>query len=148
MADGRWGLGRWAVGLAFGLWLSCSVGCGPKPSGTAASKAAEPTVAELLADLEKQAAAIKDAYAKGDMEAADEPLHQVARSVQAITGAAKKSGISGENGRKVEAAAENLLDAFGKLHDNHHDGGGTTKYEDVGGTIDTAIADIKAATAK
>lgn len=96
------------------------------------------TLAEAVQELDGICAAVKAAFDKNDADAADEPLHDIGHVLEEIKALAKTSKLDDAGKAEVETAANNLLDAFGALHDGMH--GGTTgkKYADVADAIETA----------
>ncbi len=124
------------------------VGCEPaKPKGGIADHGHEhadghahaETLAEAVKELEGICGKVKAAYEKNDADAADEPLHDVGHTLEEIKELAKTSKLDAAGKAEVEAAANNLLDAFGALHDGMHGGTAGKKYADVADAIDSAL---------
>jgi hypothetical protein len=136
------------------------VGCGPAPTETPAAKNQPPVAADELEHLHdgdhKHAATypeaitmlegmrdkIRDAFAKGEAQSADETVHEIGHALEDVTELAKKASFSEEDQVAVGTAVESLLDAFGKIDDKLHGGDGVD-YDQVATDIDAAFETLK-----
>ena len=96
------------------------------------------TYALALAELTSLRDTTRDAFAKNDLDAAHEPLHEVGHVLDEIPKLAEKEGISGEALGNLKAAVKTLFDAFGDVDKTMHGQDGS-KYSDVSAKIDDAV---------
>ncbi len=100
------------------------------------------TYAEAVAELDEMRSEISQAFAAGDIEAADGPIHEVGHVLEDVVELARKEGLSAEAVAEIDAAVETLFDAFGRVDDKIHGREGVT-YDEVEAEIDAAFATLR-----
>lgn len=100
------------------------------------------TYPEAITQLEAMRDTIRDAFAKGEAQAADETVHEIGHALEDVTALAKKASLSEEDQVAVGTAVEALLDAFGKIDEKLHGGDGVD-YDQVATDIDAAFETLK-----
>jgi len=105
------------------------------------------TYAEAIKQLEEMHAAIRDAFAKNDKDAAHDPLHHVGHLLEDIAGLAEKASLGAEQLTAVKKAKEELFDAYTKIDGMFH-GEKEVKYEDLAKKLDAALAVLQGAVKK
>ncbi len=105
------------------------------------------TYAEAVKQLEELHAAIRDAFAKSDKDAAHDPLHHVGHLLEDVAGLAEKASLSAEQLTAVKKAKEELFDGYTKIDGMFH-GAKEVKYEDLAKDLDTALAVLQGAVKK
>jgi ribosomal protein L17 len=88
------------------------------------------TYPEAVAELEAMHKTIADAFAKGDISAADEPIHEVGHVLEELVAMAKKESMDEAAVAAISAAVESLFDAFAQVDEKIHGGEGAT-YDQV-----------------
>ena len=86
---------------------------------------------------------IRNAFEKGEADAAHDPLHEVGHLLGSIEKFGKELELSGEAQKEFSAAVETLFDSFGSLDQQFHGESAETAYADVQDAIDAAIATFK-----
>jgi len=104
------------------------------------------SLAAALTELTKLRDTIRDGFAKNDIDAAHDPLHEVGHVLEEIPELAEKEKLPAEAITIIKASVEELFDAFGAVDKGMH-GGESVKYSDVSGKIDAAVTAITAAAA-
>jgi hypothetical protein len=104
------------------------------------------SLAAALTELTKLRDTIRDGFAKNDIDAAHDPLHEVGHVLEEIPELAEKEKLPAEAITIIKASVEELFDAFGAVDKGMH-GGESVKYADVSGKIDAAVTAITAAAA-
>lgn len=100
------------------------------------------TYPEAVTMLEGMRDKIRDAFAKGDGQSADETVHEIGHALEDVTELAKKASLSEEDQVAVGTAVESLLDAFDKIDSKLHGGDGVD-YDQVAADIDAAFETLK-----
>jgi hypothetical protein len=86
---------------------------------------------------------IRDAFAKDDMKAADEPLHELGDVLsEEIVPLAEKAEIAGEDLAAIKAAVKQLMDDFTKVDDKIHGNEGVA-YSEVEKQVGDGIATLQ-----
>ena len=104
------------------------------------------SLAAALTELTKLRDTIRDGFAKNDVDAAHDPLHEVGHVLEEIPELAEKEKLPAEAITIIKASVEELFDAFGAVDKGMH-GGESVKYADVSGKIDAAVTAITSAAA-
>ncbi len=90
---------------------------------------------------------IADAFAKGDADAAHDPLHEIGHVLENIPVFATKENVAEAEQATIKEAVDALLDVYGKIDEGMHGKEGV-KYEDVSAKIDEALAKLTGALPK
>jgi len=99
------------------------------------------TLKDAIAELTTLRDTMRDAFAKNDLDAAHDPLHEVGHVLEAIPELAKKENVSAESQTAIETAASTLMDAFGAVDKTMHGQEGSS-YSDESEKIDAAMASL------
>lgn len=97
---------------------------------------------EAVAELDEMREQIEQAFAEGDIDAADGPIHEVGHVLEELVSLAKQQGVDDEALAAIGSAVQQLFDAFGRVDDKIHGGEGAD-YADVKAEIDAAFAELK-----
>ena len=95
-----------------------------------------------VAELKEHAPEIKDAFEAGDPHDADAAVHHVGDILKAMPELIDSSDLTDEQKAQAKEAREALFDQYTKLDDMIHGLDTETKYEDVEGKIDEALAKL------
>lgn len=100
---------------------------------------------EAVAELTAMRDAIRDALLDGEPNDAHGPLHEVGALLQAIPDVAAETDLPKEEWDAVNAANEELFDAFGTIDKAFHvkDGDKKAAYEEVSEQLEEAIEAIR-----
>jgi len=96
------------------------------------------TYPEAVAELEAMNKTIADAFTKGDISAADEPIHEVGHVLEELVAMAKKESMDEAAVAAIAAAVESLFDAFAQVDEKIHGGEGAT-YDQVQADIEAGF---------
>ena len=96
------------------------------------------TFGGAIAELEELAGTISSSMAKGDGDAAHNPLHEVGHVLEALPELAKKDGLSEEDQASVKGAVATLMDAYGEVDAIMHGEEGKS-WDDVKEGIGEAV---------
>jgi ribosomal protein L17 len=96
------------------------------------------TYPEAVAELEAMHKTIADAFTKGDISAADEPIHEVGHVLEELVAMAKKESMDETAIAAISAAVESLFDAFAQIDEKIHGGEGAT-YDQVKAEIEAGF---------
>jgi hypothetical protein len=136
------------------------IGCGPKRVDEATGTGGRPpmsiddlerdtdhhehaeTYNAAVVELDAMRQQISDAFAAGDIEAADGPIHEVGHVLEDVVDLARKENFSAEAIAEINSAVESLFDAFGRVDERIHGGEGAT-YDEVQSQIDTAFETLR-----
>jgi len=110
--------------------------------GDHADHAHAETYAEAVAELDAMRGQISQAFAAGDIDAADEPIHEVGHMLEDVVELAQKQGLEADALAEVGAAVDKLLDAFGRVDDKIHGGEGAD-YSEVEADVDAAFETLR-----
>jgi len=148
------------VGVVFAALL---VGCGSSESPPPASSdkqhdddhdhksheedgahAKPESLAEAVVEVEQLCNAIQSAFAEGDLDKADGPVHELGHLLEELPKLAAKESLSEAGQQQVQQAVDSLMDSFGALDERIHHGDGEGKsYDEVASSIDDALAELK-----
>ena len=136
------------------------VGCAPRSTDETANDGGRPPVSiddlerdsdhhehaetyhEAVAELDAMRQQISDAFAAGDIEAADGPIHEVGHVLEEVVDLARKENFPADAIAEINSAVESLFDAFGRVDEKIHGGEGVT-YDEVESQIDTAFETLR-----
>lgn len=99
------------------------------------------TLKEAIAQLTALRDTMKDAFAKNDMDAAHDPLHEVGHVLEAIPELAAKENVNPANLELIKTSVNTLMDAFGAVDKTMHGQEGST-YGEESNRIDTTLAGL------
>lgn len=116
----------------------CASGCGDADHDESES------LGKVVASLEAEFAKIQDAFAKNDVAAADEPVHEVGHILEHFKELADKASLNDEQKAAVSTATEELFTHFGELDKQIH-AGADVEFTDLEPKISAALAALKAA---
>ena len=97
---------------------------------------------EAVAELDEMREQIEQAFAAGDIDGADGPIHEVGHVLEELVSLAKQQGVDDEALAAIGSAVEKLFDAFGRVDEKIHGGEGAD-YADVKAEIDAAFVELK-----
>ncbi len=100
------------------------------------------TYAEAIEQLERLHAAIRDAFANNDKDAAHDPLHHVGHLLEDVAELAEKASLDEEQLKTVKKAQDALFDGYTEIDGMFH-GSKEVKYEDLAPKLDAALAQLK-----
>ncbi len=110
--------------------------------GDHAAHAHAETYAEAVAELDAMRSQISQAFAAGDIEGADEPIHEVGHVLEEVVALATKQGLGADAVAEIGAAVDTLFDAFGRVDEKIHGGEGA-EYSEVEADVDAAFATLR-----
>ena len=85
---------------------------------------------------------IKDALASDNKENAHDPLHDIGHELEEVSPLAKKEGMPAADQTAIDAAVEELMDAYTEVDKTFH-GNGEIEYSAVETKIDAAIKTLQ-----
>ena len=126
--------------------LGLYTGCGA-PAKPAVADRQEPQYSESLndsvADAKRLNDEIRDAFAAGDLQAADGPVHEIGHLLASLSERVGQMSLSEADQQKVDFATNSLMDCFGALDERLHGGESKGKsYGNVAESIDTALSEL------
>ncbi|MCA9199535.1 MAG: hypothetical protein KDA87_18450 [Planctomycetales bacterium] len=147
----------WVVGL-FALLLMLGVaGC---QNGTETETAdhdhssegggdshAEMSFGDIVSEVVELKTAIQTAYDAGNPDNAHDAMHEIGHMIMHLGEAAGKAGMSTEDQASVTAAAEQLMEDFGKIDAGMHDGN-IVPFSDVADSVEENLAVLQAKVAE
>ena len=152
-------------GFSFGLLMLASIslaGCGGSQTTASTSPADQhdhdkeshaderehshpESFGGALTELDELCAAVKTAFAAGDSEKADGPVHAVGHLLEELPELAEDESLSNSSQQQVKQAADSLMSSFAALDERLHGGDAVGKsYDEVASEIDEALAKLKA----
>jgi hypothetical protein len=87
---------------------------------------------------------IRDAFAAGDAEKADGPVHDIGHVLEDLTKLGEAAGLPADRQAEVKQAVESLFDHFERIDAKIHGGDGAT-YDELSAKIDEAVSQLTAA---
>jgi hypothetical protein len=129
-------------------------GCGPSKTDPATSETETgssqplPSFPEAVQQLKEHRDTIKAAFAAGKPDESHEVLHDVGELIEKVPAIVAGTELVPVDMEQATAAAEALMEAFGKLDGAMHDEENATTYDDVAADIDTAFATLDAKVAQ
>lgn len=101
------------------------------------------TYAMAVAEVVELNEKIRDAFAKDDMEAADEPLHELGHVLdEEIVSLAEKAEITGDDLATIKTSVDQLMGDFAKVDDKIHGKEGVA-YSEVEKQVTDGIATLQ-----
>ncbi len=124
--------------LSLGLFITHQIGCnGPKePTASEADDHDHDhdhdrlSFGQAIGKIEELAGTIGQSMAKGDSDAAHEPLHEIGHLLEELPHLAKDEGLSEQQQASLDAAVNQLMDAYGAVDAIMHGEDGKS-YDDV-----------------
>ncbi len=98
--------------------------------------------ADAVTALESISDEIRESLAKGDMDAADGPVHEIGHVLEDIGPFAKEAGLSEADQTTVDEAVGKLLDAFGVVDKKIH-AAETASYDDIADVVSESLGTLK-----
>jgi hypothetical protein len=111
--------------------------------GNDASHDDHDSLAEIVPLLQQNCDAVREAFAAGNPDQADEPIHTVAHLCKHIPEAANAAGLDAAAKTELLTATNKLFDAFEQIHAGFHDGTEGKTYEEVSASIEEAMTKLK-----
>jgi hypothetical protein len=99
--------------------------------------------AAAIVELEELRAAVEKASAEDDLAKADSQVHEIGHLLEDIGKLADKESVSDDAKTKINAAVEELMDAFEQIDAKIHGGDGKT-YADVAEKVNASMTVLKA----
>ncbi len=152
-------------GFSFGVLVVASIslaGCGTSQTPASTSPADQhdheieshaddhehtspESFAGVLTELDELRTAIKAAFAAGDLEQADGPVHAVGHFLEELPELAAKESASEADRQQIKQAVDSLMGSFAALDERVHGGDAAGKsYDEVASEVDEALATLKA----
>ena len=133
--------------LSCGLLFTLQAGCNKSDSATEtmATESVDHALSfgQAVGQIEQLAQSIGQSMANGDTEAAHEPLHEIGHLLDELPHLAELEGLAETDQATIQAAADQLMDAYGAIDAGMHGEAGKS-YDDVKGDIATALESLDA----
>ena len=97
--------------------------------------------AQAVEQVDTLSTAIGDALAKGDMDTAHDPLHEIFHALDALPHLAEDQGLSADSVASLKEAVDKVLDGYGAVDAGMHGEEGKS-WDDVKAEVEAGLSTI------
>jgi len=102
------------------------------------------SLADAVTEVERLRGEIQAAFAAGDLDKADGPVHELGHLLEELPEVAAKESLAEADQQQIKQSVDALMDSFAALDERVHGGDSAGKsYDEVASQIESALAELK-----